>query len=354
MKMGAFTALLLFFGCYGLFDATYAYPKRGMADMSSKFTDYLKKAREAAKLNPPGVRVEDPKAAYGELTKRNGEFRDTAEGRFEAAKFRWLESLKVLWRLKAEPIVVGEGKGMTGSAATGASGNGAGGTAGGSGAAGGPNETSGGVGSASGAGGTGGAGAGGGATAKADAEVVRTLYFDIASGSAYALEGPSKMRVDVSLGGLLDELDKKWARTNQTQPLSGFDLAVQWLFVVIGFGAGLYLLVVILRAAATRYRWDAEAKRLTLPGGRAIVAADLKDVDKRRWHKFYVTLLLNDGTSHALDLYRFDPLEQWVLELERAAFPDRPPPATPASSSPAAGSDSSGGTADGGEQSGAR
>ena len=300
MKIGIFAILLIFFGCYGLFDALYAYPKRGMADQSYKFKEYLSRARDAGKLSAAGVKVEDPKATFADLKKRADELAKGGESpgnKLELAKLRWLESLAVLWKLKPEPIIVGEGKGMTGSASTGAS-------------------------TAPAASAQGGGSAPVPAT-PASGGAARTLYFDVGQGTAYALEGPDRTRVDVSLGGLLDELDKKWSKTDQTQPLAGYDLPVQWLFVVIGFGGGLYLLGLILRSAGTKFHWDADSKRLTLPGGRAIVPADLKDVDKRRWHKFYVTLLLNDGSSHALDLYRFDPLERWVLEMEKTAFPDR-------------------------------
>lgn len=286
MKMGIFAILLFFFGCYGLFDALYAYPKRGMADQSYKFKEYLARARDAGKLSASGVKVEDPKAAYADLKKRADELAKAGESpsnKLEIAKLRWLESLAVLWKLRPDPIVVAEGTGMTGSTTTNTASN-----------------------------------------------TVRTLYFDVGEGTAFALEGPQRTRVDVSLGGLLDELGKKWEKSDQTQPLAGYDLPVQWLFVVIGFGGALYLFTLIARAAGTKYRWEPESKRLTLPGGRAIVPADLKDVDKRRWHKFFVTLVLHDGSTQTLDLYRFDPLEQWILTMEQAAFPDRAqPPAGP-------------------------
>lgn len=296
LKMGAFTVVLLVFGFWGLYDATLLYPKRGMADASFKFKNYLAAARDAGKLTAPGVKIEDPRAALDELRAKARESGgnisgDTPNAKFDRAKLAWLESLAVVWKLKPDPILVAEGKGLTGSASTGAS--------------------------------TAAPGSAGAPSTAANADAVRMLYFETDKGTAYAEEGEQRTRVDVSLGGLLDELDKKWAKSNQTQPLAGYDLPVQWLFVVIGFGGGFYLLVLLARAASTKYRWDAAAHRLTLPGGRAIVPADLKDVDKRRWHKYYVTLLLNDGSAQTLDLYRYEPLESWVLEMERVAFPDR-------------------------------
>lgn len=296
LKMGAFTIVLLVFGFWGLYDATILYPKRGMADASFKFKNYLVAARDAGKLTATGVKIEDPRAALDELRAKAREAGaggtipgDTPNAKFDRAKLAWLESLAVVWKLTPDPILVAEGKGLTGSANTGASAESP-------------------------------AGAAGAATS---ADAARMLYFETGKGTAYAEEGDQRTRVDVSLGGLLDELDKKWAKSNQTQPLAGYDLPVQWLFVIIGFGGGFYLLVLLARAASTKFRWDAAAHRLTLPGGRAIVPADLKDVDKRRWHKYYVTLLLNDGSAQTLDLYRYEPLESWVLEMERVAFPDR-------------------------------
>jgi hypothetical protein len=77
-----------------------------------------------------------------------------------------------------------------------------------------------------------------------------------------------------------------------------------------------------IRVAAKSYQFEPETHTLVLPGGERLAAADLKEVDKRKWHKFYVTLNMNDGRSHTLDLYRHDPLEEWVLEMEKAAFPE--------------------------------
>lgn len=296
-KNTVFMLVLLGFGAWGLYDAAYLYPKRGAADASYKLKNYLEAARNASQLTPAAVKVEDPAKAYAELAAQEKELRRDAEAAtstqrdslMKYQKLQWLRALKVSWKLSDKPVEVARGKGQTGSAATGA-GQDAGGAAGTS-----PPSTGG----------------------------TRVLYFEPTLGTGYALEGPDRSKVDVSLGALLDELSRKWNQQNQTQPLSSYDLAVQWIFVAVGFGGGLYLLVMILRAAGTKYRWEPEAQRLTLPGGRAIVPADLKDVDKRRWHKFYVTLDLKDGTHVPLDLYRYDPLEQWVLDMERAAFPDR-------------------------------
>jgi len=46
-------------------------------------------------------------------------------------------------------------------------------------------------------------------------------------------------------------------------------------------------------------------------------------VRTRREAKEFSFIELNDGSSHELDLYRYEPLEDWVLALEARAFPDR-------------------------------
>lgn len=132
------------------------------------------------------------------------------------------------------------------------------------------------------------------------------------------------------------ELQKQWATGGQPKPLEWYDIPVQWLFVAIGIGGALWLAGLFISVARQRYRWDPEAPALHLPGGGIITPADLEDVDKRRWDKFLVYLRLKPthptlgGREIKLDLYRYAPLESWVLELERAAFPGREQETPPA------------------------
>ena len=102
-------------------------------------------------------------------------------------------------------------------------------------------------------------------------------------------------------------------------------MPVQWLFVVVGFGLGGYLvfLMVKCKAQASRTKFESETQRLTVPSGASFTPADLEDVDKRLWHKYYVTMQLKDGSEHKLDLLRYVPLEEWVLGMERTRFPER-------------------------------
>lgn len=128
------------------------------------------------------------------------------------------------------------------------------------------------------------------------------------------------------------ELQERWTGStgarNAPKPLSWYDIPVQWLFVAVGFGGGAWLAFLWIMVARQKYTWQEGSKTLGLPGGQTITPADLEDVDKRKWDKFLVYLRLRaphplSGKELKLDLYRHAPLEAWVLELEREAFPDR-------------------------------
>lgn len=112
-------------------------------------------------------------------------------------------------------------------------------------------------------------------------------------------------------------------------PLSKWDIPVQWLIMVVGVGLGLWMIVLIVRVRAKAFTFEPSTMRLGLPGGTSFVPGDVEDFDKRKWHKFYVTVKIKPehkdlgGTNVELDLLRYEPVEEWVLAMERAAFPDR-------------------------------
>lgn len=144
----------------------------------------------------------------------------------------------------------------------------------------------------------------------------------------------------------LAEMKKTWTTgtgaRSAPKPLAAYDIPVQWLFTFIGLGGGAALLLHILRVMARKYKWDPEAKALQLPDGSTLTPEDIEDFDKRKWDKFLIFLKIKAGHSpHGgkelkLDLYQHSPLESWVLEMERIAFPDREPPALAAAPVPAA------------------
>lgn len=131
----------------------------------------------------------------------------------------------------------------------------------------------------------------------------------------------------------LAELQQKWASTSKPAPLHGYDLPLQWVILVVGYGLGLYLLYLVLRVAATKYRWDPARKALTLPGGETITPTDLEEVDKRKWDKFIVFLKMKPdaanlpGKSVRVDTYRHSRVEEWILEMETEAFGSQEPAA---------------------------
>ncbi len=124
----------------------------------------------------------------------------------------------------------------------------------------------------------------------------------------------------------------------KANPLSRFDIPSQWLITAVGFIGGAWIVALIARVSAKTYRWEPAAQRLTLPGGASVTPADVSEVDKTLWHKYYVELHIKadhpklGGKSVKLDLMRYEPLEAWVLEMEQTVHPERPAtaPETPA------------------------
>lgn len=114
----------------------------------------------------------------------------------------------------------------------------------------------------------------------------------------------------------LDLLTQKWATQKAPKPLSGFDIPMQWVFVVVGFGGALYMATFLLRTSRVKFYFQPEERRLTLPTGKSFTPADMEDIDKRLWHKFFLFVTLNDGSPEIkLDLLRYSPLEAWILEM---------------------------------------
>lgn len=132
------------------------------------------------------------------------------------------------------------------------------------------------------------------------------------------------------LDSRLDALTKQWGSTSAPtdHPLSAYDIPSQWLITAVGLAGGLYMLVSMFLGAAKKYRWNASTQALTLPGGGTLVPADLTEIDKRKWHKYYVTLAVSPvhpthpGKRVELDLYRHTGLEDWVLAMEKTRFPE--------------------------------
>ncbi len=131
----------------------------------------------------------------------------------------------------------------------------------------------------------------------------------------------------------LAELTTLWQTRPRPSPLASYDIPSQWIIAGACYVWGAYLLWLFATVASKSYRWDAEEQRLTLPGGASLVPADLAEVDKRKWDKFIVSLMVKPGHERLggqavkVDTYRYAKLEDWILEMEAAAFPDTVEPA---------------------------
>ena len=275
LKMAVFLAFLLGFGFWALYDAAILYPNRGLADASYKLKDYLEASDSAGFLTSDRIATSDPAAELSALNKRLGDIHGAAgklsqEGRtasMDLTRYEWLSALERAWKLNTNPKPLGEF--LT--------------------------------------------------------PVKRTIWCDPAKGEGYSVAS-DRVRTALSAQGMLNDLKLYWASAPaRPTPLSAFDLPVQWLFVVVGFGLSGYLIYLLVRckSQAVRTRFEPETQRLSLPSGVSFTPADLEDLDKRQWHKYFVTAILKDSSHHKLDLLRYVPLEDWVLGMERTRFPER-------------------------------
>jgi hypothetical protein len=125
------------------------------------------------------------------------------------------------------------------------------------------------------------------------------------------------------------ELNEQWTADTQPGMLQSYDIPVNKAAAVGCFAFSLYLIGLFISVAMRTYTWDPSSQRLTLPSGEAMTPDDLADIDKRKWDKFIVFLVLKDshkslgGSEVKVDTYRHGLVEGWILEMEKTAFPDR-------------------------------
>lgn len=121
----------------------------------------------------------------------------------------------------------------------------------------------------------------------------------------------------------LDALSK--IKGGKVSPLSAWDIPSQWLIMVVFLAFGAWLGALFVRVAGRKYRWEAGTQTLTLPGGQKVTPGDVAEFDKRKWDKFLVTLAIKEshptlgGQRVVVDLYRHEPVEEWILAMERTA-----------------------------------
>jgi len=125
----------------------------------------------------------------------------------------------------------------------------------------------------------------------------------------------------------LTQLNQDWSIKTGPSPLHSYDIPAQWLMMIVGYGLGFYMVFLLIRVKATKYRWVPERKALTLPNGATITPDDLEEVDKRKWDKFIVFLRIKPGVDKVggkavrIDTFRHGLVEDWILDMEREAFP---------------------------------
>src|SRR5690606_32259554 len=115
----------------------------------------------------------------------------------------------------------------------------------------------------------------------------------------------------VSPRATLGELHNELQNVNPPAPLNAYDIPLQYVFMAIGFGGALWILLTVFRSSRTIYRFDPASMRLTLPDGRSFTPQEIKDFDKRHWHKYYLYFTV-EGFNGELkfDLLRYQPLEE--------------------------------------------
>ena len=114
------------------------------------------------------------------------------------------------------------------------------------------------------------------------------------------------------------ELEAALQNRDKPTPLAFYDLPLQYFFAIGGFAGGIYMIFFLLRCRATRYEFDPVEKRLFLPGNKSFVPADITEVDKRDWHKYYLYMKINGfNGDQKFDLLRWSPLETWLEEMRK-------------------------------------
>lgn len=118
---------------------------------------------------------------------------------------------------------------------------------------------------------------------------------------------------------LLTTLEGELQNATVPAPLNAYDIPLQYLFMFIGFVGGGWILLLLVRCSRKVFRFNPEDMRLTLPDGRSFTPAQIKDVDKRDWHKYYLYFTV-EGIDGELkfDLLRYAPLEEWVESMRKA------------------------------------
>ncbi len=111
--------------------------------------------------------------------------------------------------------------------------------------------------------------------------------------------------------------------------LSWYDIPVQWVIFAVGLLVGLWMLGLVGLVSRVKYTYDSATKTLGLPDGSTLSVGECEDFDRRKWDKFLMFVKVKPGHARhggkelRFDLLRHVPLEEWIVEMEYTAFPDR-------------------------------
>ncbi|MBS0195786.1 MAG: hypothetical protein JSR77_03425 [Planctomycetes bacterium] len=248
IKMAAIILVLDLFGLWALYDALWAYPKRGAN--ASEYLEYQLLDLLAKNKSNSDPSIPDPAQRLTQLKKQLNETGKLDEA--DGLRVRWLESLQLISHLNA-------------------------------------NATS--------------------------------IPRDDFRGAKVTTAAER-----------LDTLTKKWTRdqgkVDPPKPLSAFDIPSQWAILAICWSISGWVAVTLAASAGKKFRWNEATQTLTLPGGATLIPSQIAEFDKRKWHKFYIALHVKPdhptlgGKTLEFDLLRYEPLEQWVLDMEKTAFPE--------------------------------
>ena len=248
------------FGFWGLLDAVSVYPKRGANVAEYRELKYLEIYRERVGTFDANVSIKDPKAEYARLLAINQG--NPVQDSIEETRRQWLESLDRISQLDVTQTSY-------------------------------PREDFRGV-------------------KVEDAQ----LRFE-------------KLREAWSKVVTPGEAPGAVAQRDPPKPLASWDIPSQWGIMFVCWVVAGIVSIGFIKGARKRFTWQPDTQRLTLSDGSSLVPADIEEFDKRRWSKFYVYLKViathpqHGGKEVELDLYRYLPLEDWILEMERTRFPER-------------------------------
>lgn len=128
----------------------------------------------------------------------------------------------------------------------------------------------------------------------------------------------------------LDELTRALQGRGKPTGLAAYDIPLQYVFLVVSTGLSLWLLYLLARVVPRKYRFDYETLTLTTPDADTITPDRIVDVDRRKWDKFLLFIRLEgEQQERRFDLYRYVPLEDWLLAMEKASPNVEAPPEEP-------------------------